>query len=142
MNPYSENENICIFLMSTKKITSKTKSSLFTAVIVTLILAFHTSVEAAAGAVTKDKIHAYEGVLTGSAAYTSNSGGHTAKPGDYALDLPTAGGTVVVKDASFLNTAAVHDEMTFAFWGKKYDIASSSAFWANSLQSNNGQRGW
>jgi hypothetical protein len=94
---------------------------------------------------TLDKVQGYFGELQYAAAYTPNGGGHTGEPGDYAIDFGrTIGGDVYVPEAgSFLNIAATNDAMTFSFWMKRYDIsANSSAFWADSPSSNNGERGW
>ena len=90
---------------------------------------------------TKDKVKSYVGELKGS-KFTDDGLGRTGKAGDRAIDLTQAGGPVYVKDASFLNAASANDEMTFAIWIKKYDMANSSAFWVNSPSSSGTARGW
>jgi hypothetical protein len=80
---------------------------------------------------SKDTLHSYVGLLKGAAAYTPDKGGHSGKAGDYAIDLGTAGGAWVdIAKGGFLNAATTNDELTFAIWVKKYDIANGSAFWA------------
>lgn len=91
---------------------------------------------------TTDKVAKRVGAISGP-SYTIDGGGHTGKAGDYAIDFGRVNtGPVYVNDASFLNAATATDELTFAFWQKKYDTGNSSAFWANSPSSNNGQRGF
>jgi hypothetical protein len=80
---------------------------------------------------TKDKVAGYPGLLYNGAVYTDDAGGHTGKPGDYAVNLTTKGGPVVVDNAQFLaaaNAATANDELSVAFWQKKLDVADSSAF--------------
>ena len=92
---------------------------------------------------TVDKLHSYPGLIISPAKRTPNAGGHTGAAGDYAIDLGTSGNAgVLVPDASWLNDATVDDALTFSMWIKKYDNADSSAFWADSPTSNNGQRGF
>lgn len=92
---------------------------------------------------TKDSVASRLGVFRGGSGYTANAQGHTGKAGDFGVDFTATGtGPIYVKDAGFLNTAAAKDEMTFAIWVKKYDIAAGSAFWANSPSSGDSQRGW
>src|SRR5438552_13224470 len=117
--------------MITEKFSQRLCHARRLAVVITLFLAFQTSVEAAT-TITKDKLKSYEGVLQGDSTYTSSGGGHTGNAGDHAIDLTPQGGYVAVSDASFLNAATVNDEMTVALWIKKYDIANSSAFWIDS----------
>ncbi len=93
------------------------------------------------GPYTKDAVASRVGVFQG-ASYTVDAGGHTGQAGDYAVDFGNGRGPVYVHDGALLNTATANDEMSFVLWVKKYDIAASSAFWANSPSSNNGQRGF
>ena len=87
----------------------------------------------------KDSVKSYPGLLMGKAVLTGDAGGHTAKAGDLAVDFGKAGGAWVdIMDASFLNEATKNDEMSFACWVKKYDIANGSAFWANSASAGRG----
>jgi len=86
-----------------------------------------------------DVVNGYAGLIVGKAQYTPDAGGHTGKAGDYAVDFGKTGGAWVdIIDASFLNEATKNDEMSFAFWVKKYDIANGSAFWANSASAGRG----
>jgi len=90
-----------------------------------------------------DKLHSYQGVLLGNAKYTDDAGGHSGKAGDRAIDLgPNGDASVIITDASFVNATTKDNVMTFAAWVKKYDIADSSAFWADSPSSASGQRGF
>jgi hypothetical protein len=90
-----------------------------------------------------DKLHSYPGVLLGNAVYTADAGGHSGKAGDRAIDLGQGGNaSVVVTDGSFVNATTADNKMTFATWVKKYDIANSSVFWADSPSSPSGQRGF
>ena len=94
---------------------------------------------------TADKLHQFVGLIKGKADLTKDGGGFSGKPGDRAIDLGLGGGqqSVLIPDASFLNAAtAVADELTFSLWIKKYDIANSSAFWADSPSSRGTQRGF
>lgn len=92
---------------------------------------------------TLDYVSGRAGSMTGGSGFTLDAEGITRAPGDRAVDFGRNGtGPVVVGDVSFLNAAAVNDEVSFVFWSKKYDIAASSAFWAVSPSSNNGQRGY
>jgi hypothetical protein len=81
-------------------------------------------------------------MFMGNTHYTANGGGHTGQPGDYAVDMTEVGGPVHIYDATFLYPAEINNTMTFSFWLKKYDIASSSAFWVNSPSSSGGGRGF
>jgi len=82
---------------------------------------------------TKDVVKGYSSLILGKAQFTPDAGGHTGKAGDYAIDLGKAGSAWVdINDATFLNAATANDELTFAIWVKKYDIAAGSAFWAAS----------
>jgi len=90
---------------------------------------------------TKDKVGARVGVFRGGSAFTPDTGGHTGLPGDRAVDFGTGTGPVYVQDAGFLNALAQNDEITFAFWAKKYDIAAASAFYVNSPSSSGTYRG-
>ena len=91
---------------------------------------------------TKDKVASYPAIITGSSVYTADQGGASGKVGDYGMDLTKKGGPLFVLDASFINAATANDELSVAYWTKKYDTADSSAFWINSPSANNGQRGF
>jgi len=91
---------------------------------------------------TKDKVQARVGVFVGGSVFTPAGGGHTGQATDYAVDFGMGTGPVRVQDGAFLNQASVNDEMTFAFWTKKYDTVNSSAFWGLSPSSNEGGRGF
>ncbi len=91
---------------------------------------------------SRDKVASHPAIITGSSVYTADKGGASGKVGDYAMDMTPRGGPLNVLDATFLNAAMANDELTVAFWGKKYNTADSSAFWINSPSSNNGQRGF
>lgn len=95
------------------------------------------------GTYTKDVLHQYLGVLTGAAQFTADAGGHSAKPGDCAIDLgrENTSQSVWILDASFLNQASANDEFSFVAWQKLYQIADSSLFFAVSPSSSGGQRG-
>ena len=89
---------------------------------------------------TKDKVKGYPGFFLGSGTYSANGGGASGAAGDYALDTTRAGGPVVVNSAAFLeaaNAATANDELSVAFWQKKYDVADSSAFTLNSPTAGN-----
>ncbi len=92
---------------------------------------------------TKDKVSSRVGAFRGG-KFTPAGGGRSGAPTDLGADFGPAGGPIHVADATFFNTAAVNDEVSVAFWAKKYDAAptANSAFWANSLSSNNGTRGY
>jgi hypothetical protein len=81
---------------------------------------------------TKDVVNGLEALLLGAANFSTNNSGATGDPGDYAVDLPIAGGYATVVNPSFLDVATAKDELSVAFWVKKYDIAASSAFWITS----------
>ena len=78
-----------------------------------------------------DRVHGFEGLVLGGAAYTSGGDGRSGSGSDRAMDFgPDAGGQVVhVPDAHWLNVAGVPDEMTVTFWVKYSDIANSTVFW-------------
>src|SRR5882762_6808539 len=88
----------------------------------------------AATMVTTDKLHGYPGIVNGPSVFSSGTGSHSGQPGDYGIDFGTsgAGTSVHVTNATFLNIAATNDILTFSFWLRRYDIANSSVFWANS----------
>ena len=94
--------------------------------------------------VTADKLHGYPGIVNGPSVFTSGTGSHSGKPGDYGIDFGTsdAGTSVHVTNATFLNIAATNDILTFSFWLRRYDIANSSVFWANSPSSGGDSRGF
>ena len=91
-----------------------------------------------------DKVSGNKGYLLGAAAFTPDKGGHTGKAGDRAIDFGKveANQSVYIPDAGFINKAAAKDEMSFAVWVKRYDIANSSAFFAVSPSSTGTSRGW
>ena len=97
---------------------------------------------------TRDVLHGYIGTLEGPAFFSPSGGGHTGKPGDYAINFGESGsGTAVyVADASFLNLAAANDVMSISLWIKRYttnDVQSgSSAFWCTSPSSSSSERGF
>lgn len=95
---------------------------------------------AVAQTITVDKLHSYVGVLGGAATFAPSATRPHAQPTDWAIDFTMTGGTVTVTNASFLNVAGTNNTMSVAFWVKKYDVNSSSAFWAQAPSSNNGQR--
>jgi hypothetical protein len=81
-----------------------------------------------------DKLHAYYAQIRTGSALTADKGGHTAQAGDTALDFGTGpvATAALIPDASFLNPTASNDVMSVSVWIKKYDNASSSAFWVES----------
>jgi hypothetical protein len=91
---------------------------------------------------TKDKVQSRVGVFRGGSQFTLDKGGHTGAAGDLAVDFGSGTGPVYVQDATFVNALAQNDEMTVAFWAKKYDIVDGSAFWFNSPSSSSGTRGF
>lgn len=92
--------------------------------------------------VTKDKIGGLEGVYRNGSGFTDSGGGRSGQTGDYAANFPLIGsGPIYVADASIFSTAGQNDQLTVAFWTKKYDIAAGSAFWANSPSSPSTTRG-
>ena len=90
---------------------------------------------------TLDSVGSYPGFVFGKAVSTEDAGGHTGTAGDYGMDM-TAGGSVAVLDAAFLNPVFKTDEVTVAYWLKKDSIANSSSVWINSPSSPSGQRGF
>lgn len=83
---------------------------------------------------TKDVVNGYDGLLIGTAKHTADKGGATGKDGDYGIDLGlnATGGYVSATRPSFLDAATANDELTVAFWMKRYDIVNSSVFWVSS----------
>jgi len=80
---------------------------------------------------TLDVVAGNAGLIQGPGGFTADQGGHTGQAGDYAIDTTIAGGTWInVLNLGFLNQAAAKDQLSMAFWIKKYDIANGSAFWA------------
>lgn len=77
---------------------------------------------------TKDKVGSYPGLIAPNAVFTADKGGHSGAAGDYALDLTTKGGYVEVPNTAWAKPTFAKDELTVAFWIKKYDIADGSAF--------------
>src|SRR2546429_2049680 len=94
--------------------------------------------------VTADKLHGYPGIVNGPSVFTSGTGSHSGKPGDFGIDFGTsdAGTSVHVTNATFLNIAATNDILTFSFLLRRYDLANSSVFWANSPSSGGDSRGF
>ena len=80
---------------------------------------------------TLDSVGSYPGFVFGKAVSTEDAGGHTGTAGDYGMDM-TAGGSVAVLDAAFLNPVFKTDEVTVAYWLKKDSISNSSSVWINS----------
>ena len=93
---------------------------------------------------TTDKVSGITGTFRGGSDFTPPGGGRTGTAGDRAVDFgPTGSGPVHIANASFLNEAAVNDEMTWTLWVKKTDDAptDNSVFWAVSPSTGEG-RGW
>ena len=90
-----------------------------------------------------DSANGYAGTLQGGASFTADGEGHSGQPEDHGVDFGTTdnGQTVLIGDASFLNSAAASDRITFSFWQKLTSAANSSSFWAVSPGSNGNQRG-
>ncbi|MBI1841033.1 MAG: hypothetical protein HYR88_09310 [Verrucomicrobia bacterium] len=94
------------------------------------------------GPYTVDSVAARIGSMLGGSSYSGDGGGHSGSAGDRAIDFGLGTGPMVA-DASFLNQATANDEMSFAFWSKKYDIANGSVFWANAPSKGGPTgRGW
>ncbi len=91
---------------------------------------------------TADVVAKRVGAFRGGSAFTASGGGRTGAAGDHSVNFGLGTGPVYVRDGAFLNTATASDELTVAFWTKKYNIAASSAFWFASPSSNNGLRGY
>ena len=89
-----------------------------------------------------DKVNGYPAILLGAAQQTADQGGHTGAAGDLALDTGVVAGVGYVADATFLNAATADDTLSVAFFIKLRSVRAGSAFWANSLSSNNGTRGY
>ena len=89
-----------------------------------------------------DKVSGYPALLLGAAQQTADQGGHTGAAGDLALDTGVVAGVGYVADATFLNAATADDTLSVAFFIKLRSVRAGSAFWANSLSSNNGTRGY
>ncbi len=91
---------------------------------------------------SKDTLHGYLGWFQPTGGFTTNGGGHTGQPGDYAYDSSVKGGPFHIEDATFLYPAETNDTLSFSFWIKKYDIAAASAVWVDSPSSSGGERGF
>jgi hypothetical protein len=101
---------------------------------------------------TRDVLHGYIGAIEGPAFFSPNGGGHTGKPGDYAINFGEsgAGTSVRVADGGFLNLAAASDVMSISLWVKRLsatistnDVATnSSAFCAVSPSSSGDESGY
>lgn len=91
-----------------------------------------------------DTVSNRRGFLEGSAVFTLDKGGHTAAAGDRAIDLSGvgSGGSVHVGTGSFLNPAASNGIMSVSLWMKMHVLNSGAAFYARSLSSSGGQRGY
>lgn len=90
----------------------------------------------------KDLVNGHPALLLGAVNLTPDKGGFSGKDGDLAADFGRGSGqSILVSDASFLNTAVAGDQVTFSLWVKKYDTANNSAFWADSPSSNGTLRG-
>ncbi|MCI0538665.1 MAG: DUF6531 domain-containing protein [Verrucomicrobiales bacterium] len=92
----------------------------------------------------KDSVAGINAIIVGAAKQTDDQGGFSGKAGDRALDFgsTSSGQYAQIPDASFMNAAAAGDQLTFTLWVKRYDIANSSAFWADSPSSSGSQRGF
>lgn len=77
---------------------------------------------------TKDKVAGYPGLITGNGKFSADGGGRSGAAGDYAMDGTPKGGYAEVPNTDWAKAAFAADEVTVAFWVKKYDIADSSAF--------------
>ncbi len=90
----------------------------------------------------EDVVRGRVGEFRGATAYTPDQGGFTGQAGDRAVDFGTSGATAVyVEDGRFMRMAGYADSFTISFWQKLHSVTSSSAFWATSPSSNDGQRG-
>jgi hypothetical protein len=94
------------------------------------------------GAFTRDLVQSRIGVFRGGSTFTPAGAGRTGTGADRAVDFGMGTGPVYISQVDFLNQAAANDEMTFAIWAKKRDIADGSAFWGVSPSSSEGRRGW
>lgn len=68
----------------------------------------------------QDRTRAHLGSLRGGASFTQDGGGHSGKPGDYAVDLGHGGGgqNLYFADVKFLNATTADDEISFSIWQK------------------------
>jgi len=89
-----------------------------------------------------DSVAQRPGLLFGAAGIGADGSGQSGAAGDRAIDFTTSGGSVVVTDYEFLNEPFGNNEISVAFWSKKYDLANSSAVWITSASANNGNRGF
>jgi hypothetical protein len=96
------------------------------------------------GAYTKDVILSNIGVLKGAASFTPDRGGKSGSAGDFGIDFgrASAGQSVHIVDATFLNQAATNDEMAVVSWQKLHLVASASLFWGYSPSAGGGNRGF
>jgi hypothetical protein len=96
------------------------------------------------GAYTKDVVLSNIGVLTGAASFTPDRGGKSGNAGDYGIDFgrASAGQSVHIFDATFLNKAATNDELAVVSWQKLHFVASSALFWGVSPSTGSGNRGF
>jgi len=77
---------------------------------------------------SKDKVGGYPGLMTSNAKFTADKGGRSGAAGDYAMDTTSRGGYAEVPNTTWAKSTFASDELTVAFWVKKYDIADTSAF--------------
>jgi hypothetical protein len=90
-----------------------------------------------------DTLHGYVGFLQGNSVYTANGGGHTGKPGDYAIDNTAAAtGDMLVPNAQWVNTITSNDVMAVSLWNYRYSINASSGFWFMSPSAGSSDRGF
>ncbi|MCZ7636331.1 MAG: LamG domain-containing protein [Verrucomicrobia bacterium] len=94
------------------------------------------------GAFTRDLVQSRIGVFRGGSTFTPAGGGRTGTGSDRAVEFGNGTGPISIVQVDFLNQAAANDEMTFAIWAKKYDIANNSVFWGISPSSSSNLRGW
>ena len=76
--------------------------------------------------VTADKLHGYPGIVNGPSVFTSGTGSHSGKPGDFGIDFGTsdAGTSVHVTNATFLNIAATNPEQEYEHAERKQLLTS------------------
>ncbi|MES2706849.1 MAG: LamG-like jellyroll fold domain-containing protein [Verrucomicrobiota bacterium] len=91
-----------------------------------------------------DQSHGFRGKLTGRATFSSDAGGRTGTAGDRALNLgsvQSAGTTMQLPDASFLNFTGVNNQVSIAFWQKLDSVTASHAFFAKFIPGGGDTRG-
>ncbi len=88
----------------------------------------------------KDRRLALMGSLNEGAGYTEDAQGRSGTAGDRAATF-TGNAGMDVAAGDFLNVASRSDTLVFSFWQKKNSTPNSSAFWAYSRSSLDGERG-